>query len=98
MKEMVKGHVLAAGDRAAATREGAKFGWCRLLLGKACRNGEVRAERFADEFRAGPMFGLSDRLDVIRHRAGQGDGEKGGRFLLGHGDVINCCKQIIMPG
>ncbi len=84
MEELAEGYVLAAGDRAAAAREGAKFGGCRFLLGKACGNSEVRAERFADEFRAGPLFGLSQRLDALRHRAGQGDGQKSCGFLACH--------------
>src|SRR5216684_599102 len=68
MEELVEGYVLAARDRAAAAREGAKFGGCRFLLGKACRNSEVRAERFADEIRASPLFGLSKRLNTRSHR------------------------------
>jgi hypothetical protein len=84
MEELVEGYVFAAGDRTAATREGAKFGGCRFLLGKACRNSEVRAERFADEFRAGPIFGLSQCLDALRHRAGQGDGQKSRGLLVCH--------------
>lgn len=85
IQELVQGYKLTSGDRAPATLEGAKFCRCCFLLWKSSRKRKVREERLPDELRAGPVFRLSDRLDVLRHSAGQGDCQKGsGGFVLSH--------------
>src|SRR5260370_41471045 len=58
MEELVEGYVLAAGDRAAAAREGAKFGGRRLLPGTMCLNSEVSLGGFAVGVRARPLLRL----------------------------------------
>lgn len=72
MEELVQGDVLAASDLAAAAVDGPEL--CRGSGHYRETVGEVDAERFPDELRAGPVLGFSDLLHRLDHFRWEGDG------------------------
>src|SRR5208282_2587003 len=84
MEELVQGHVLTAGDGTAAALDSPQFGGGRFFFRELCRKSEVCAQRFADQLRTGPVLGLADCLDTLRHLPEKGDGKKGSGFAFAH--------------
>jgi hypothetical protein len=73
--ELLEGHVLAALKLDFGTFQCADFGGTCQVFREPPGESEVRAERFANQSRASPVFCFSSRFHLFKHLVGKRDGK-----------------------